>query len=103
MKTSRIIFFVCINKWILFSIVVAERYQEHKGKVLLSPKGSMSQVHTDLISAKIACLELREQCTGITTWNNAYALARGTVLLKSKEKQSIAYVKSGVLSNPDIS
>ncbi|XP_058023851.1 LOW QUALITY PROTEIN: uncharacterized protein LOC131190532 [Ahaetulla prasina] len=80
--------------WICQRSAVAERYQEHKGKVLLSPKGSMSQVHTDLISAKIACMELREQCTGITTWNNAYALARGTVLLKSKEKQSVAYVKS---------
>ncbi|XP_070592843.1 uncharacterized protein [Erythrolamprus reginae] len=80
--------------WICQRSSVAERYQEHKGKVLLSPKGSMPQVHTDLISAKIACLELREQCTGITTWNNAYALARGTVLLKSKEKQSVAYVKS---------
>ncbi|XP_026541026.1 uncharacterized protein LOC113423713 [Notechis scutatus] len=80
--------------WICQRSAIAERYQEHKGKVLLSPKGSMSQVHTDLISAKIACLELREQCTGITTWNNAYALARGTVLIKSKEKQSVAYVKS---------
>ncbi|XP_039207752.1 uncharacterized protein LOC120311809 isoform X3 [Crotalus tigris] len=80
--------------WICQRSAVADRYQEHKGKVLLSPKSSMSQVHTDLISAKIACLELREQCTGITTWNNGYALARGTVLLKSKEKQSVAYVKS---------
>ncbi|KAM6473999.1 lymphocyte antigen 75-like [Liasis olivaceus] len=80
--------------WICQRNAVVDRYQEHKGKVLLSPKGSTSQVHTDLISAKIACLELREQCKGITTWNNAYALAKGTVLLKSKENQSAAYVKS---------
>lgn len=81
--------------WLLFPIAAVDRYQEHKGKVLLSPPGSVSQVHADLISAKAACLELREQCTGITIWNNAYAIARGTVLLKSEERWSAAYVKSG--------
>lgn len=75
-----------------------ERYQEHKGKVLLSPPSLPSQVHADLNSAKEACLELREKCTGISTWNNAYALARGTVLLKSEESNSYAYVKSGKLT-----
>nr|XP_028573720.1 uncharacterized protein LOC114591207 [Podarcis muralis] len=80
--------------WICKRNAAVDRYQEHKGKVLLSPPGSVSQVHADLISAKAACLELREQCTGITIWNNAYAIARGTVLLKSEERWSAAYVKS---------
>ncbi|KAH0629732.1 hypothetical protein JD844_012042 [Phrynosoma platyrhinos] len=80
--------------WICKRSTDVDRYQEHVGKVLLSPPGSPSQVHADLISAKVACLELREQCTGISVWNNAYALARGIVLLKSEESQSAAYVKS---------
>ncbi|XP_042303454.1 uncharacterized protein LOC121920386 [Sceloporus undulatus] len=80
--------------WICKRNTDVDRYQEHVGKVLLSPPGSPSQVHADLISAKVACLELREQCTGISVWNKAYALARGTVLIKSEERQSAAYVKS---------
>ncbi|CAM4707739.1 unnamed protein product [Lepidochelys kempii] len=80
--------------WICKQSADTERYQEHKGKVLLSPPSLPSQVHADLNSAKEACLELRKKCTGISTWNNAYALARGTVLLKSEESNSYAYVKS---------
>ncbi|KAJ7316340.1 hypothetical protein JRQ81_002502 [Phrynocephalus forsythii] len=80
--------------WICKRSADVDHYQEHEGKVLLSPPGSPSQVHADLIAAKTACLELRERCTGITVWNNAYALARGTVLLKSEESQSAAYIKS---------
>ncbi|XP_061469383.1 uncharacterized protein LOC133378773 [Rhineura floridana] len=92
----RLVAFHCNAKvhWICKRSAFVDRYQEHKGKVLLSPLGSASQVHADLISAKAACLELREQCTGITVWNNAYAIARGTVLLKSEESWSAAYVKS---------
>nr|XP_025043257.1 uncharacterized protein LOC106732388 isoform X5 [Pelodiscus sinensis] len=80
--------------WICKRSADTERYQEHKGKVLLSPPNVPSQVHADLKSAKEACLELRERCTGISTWNNTYALAKGTVLLKSEESSSYAYVKS---------
>ncbi|XP_077183101.1 uncharacterized protein LOC143832485 isoform X2 [Paroedura picta] len=80
--------------WICKRGAFVDQYQEHKGKVLLSPPGFISQVHADLISAKAACLELREQCTGITTWNNSYALARGTILIKSEQSQSVSFVKS---------
>ncbi|XP_060615843.2 secretory phospholipase A2 receptor-like [Anolis sagrei] len=80
--------------WICKRNADVDRYQEHVGKVLLSPPGSPSQVHADLISAKTACLELREQCTGISVWNKSYALARGTALVKNEERLSAAYVKS---------
>lgn len=77
-----------------FSLDV-ERYQEHKAKVLLSSTRDPLEVHADLHFAKEACLELREKCTGISTWQNAYVLARGTELMKSEESNSYAYVKSG--------
>ncbi|XP_053153370.1 uncharacterized protein LOC128345453 isoform X3 [Hemicordylus capensis] len=80
--------------WICKQSVVVDRYQKYEGKVLLSPPDFTPQVHTDLVSAKAACLQLREQCTGITVWNDTYALTRGTVLLRSEESHSVAYVKS---------
>lgn len=91
-----------ISMFVLFLLTVVDRYQAHRGKVLLSPPGSATQVHSDLSYAKAACLEFREQCTGITTWNNSYALTRGTVLIKSEETQAVAYVKSGRLNIPTI-
>lgn len=86
----------------LFLLSAVDRYQKYVGKVLLSPPGSSFEVHKDLISAKTACLELRKQCTGVTVWNNAYALARGTVLIRSEESSSAAYVKSGRLRIPNV-
>ncbi|XP_019361529.1 PREDICTED: uncharacterized protein LOC109289781 [Gavialis gangeticus] len=80
--------------WICKRSADVERYQEHKAKVLLSSTRDPLEVHADLHSAKEACLELREKCTGISTWQNAYALAGGTVLMKSEESNSYAYVKS---------
>ncbi|XP_019390529.1 PREDICTED: uncharacterized protein LOC109310035 [Crocodylus porosus] len=80
--------------WICKRSADVERYQEHKAKVLLSSTRDPLEVHADLHSAKEACLELREKCTGISTWQNVYALAGGTALMKSEESNSYAYVKS---------
>ncbi|XP_075690985.1 uncharacterized protein LOC142659107 [Rhinoderma darwinii] len=83
--------------WICERDEAVDLFQEIPGHALLIPFIYNSSTLYTLAESKSACILERENCTGVTQWNNTFVLVTGTQLMAAEAVPVTAYLKTACL------